>query len=257
MTTTTKLLLELPAGSDLISRTTQLNANWTKVDAAMGAIMCTSITRPSLPFAGMTIYESDTLRTLKRDAFNVAWLTTSNIPVVNTTADVTTPYTGQVVFDLSNSSLKRRTAGGAWVRYPDDTVSTSSQPTSGSTTSTSYTTTLTGGTACGVAFVVPPSGAVMITNELQLSASAGAGLFSLCTIRVCTGAVVGSGTAIVTAQDANAVQVSQNTAGATGMRRTYVSGLTSGNSYNVQQWFKVIGANTMNTLNKELYVENS
>jgi len=247
--------LTLPDGTEPFPDRAVFEANWERLDDTVPVIECTTATLPSSPYPGQTIYETDSQALRVRDGFNAIWRRVGGIPVVATTASVTVPYTGQVIFDLSNLSLKRW-SGAAWVRYPDDTVATSAQATAGSTTSTSYVNTLTGGTACGTAFVAPPSGGVMITNQLQLSASAGGGLFSLCTIRVCTGAVVGSGSAIVTASDANAVQVSQNTAGATGIRRTYVSGLTPFNSYNVQQWFKVIGVNTMNTSNKELYVEN-
>jgi hypothetical protein len=229
------------------------NTAWT--GTASPVFVCTTGTRPATPFAGQMIYETDTLITRVRNAANSAWLVTGSVPVVNNTSDVAAPFTGQFVFELTSVSLKRWSAGGAWVRYPDLTPATDSQPTAGATTSTSYTTTIGAGTACGVSFVAPPSGAVFVSNELQLSASAGGGLFSLCTVRVCTGAIVGGGTAIVTASDTNAVQVSQNTAGATGYRRTYVSGLTPGNSYNVQQWFKVIGVNTMNSSSKELFVE--
>jgi hypothetical protein len=229
------------------------NSTWTGTAAPV--FECTSGTRPGSPFAGQTIYETDTLVTRVRNAANSAWVITGSIPVVNNTSDVTAPYTGQFVFELSSIALKRRSSGGAWVKYPDLTPAVDTQSTAGSTSSTSYTTTIGTGTACGVAFNAPPSGAVFINNELQLSAAAGGGLFSLCTIRLCVGGVIGSGTALVTASDTNAVQVSQNTAGATGYRRTYVSGLTPGNTYNVQQWFKVIGVNTMNNSSKELSVE--
>ena len=37
-----------------------VNANMTKVDAQIGALICTSTTRPSSPYGGQTVFETDT-----------------------------------------------------------------------------------------------------------------------------------------------------------------------------------------------------
>jgi hypothetical protein len=50
-------------GSELVTYTQDLGQNWDKVDAAVGYASCTSSTRPSTPYAGKPIYETDTNRT--------------------------------------------------------------------------------------------------------------------------------------------------------------------------------------------------
>lgn len=125
------------------------------------------------------------------------------------------------------------------------------QNTSGTTTSTTYTATLTGGTACGLAFVAPPSGRVFIHNTVYFF-NAGVD-FCFCTIRLKTGAVIGSGTDTIAASDAECVathEVQRQTA------TRLVTSLTPGNSYNVQQLFRVTG-NTGTFLNKNLTVQPS
>lgn len=125
------------------------------------------------------------------------------------------------------------------------------QNTNGTTTSVTYTSTLTGGTACGIAFVAPPSGKVKIENNCRIFNS-GAN-HSLCSIHVRNGSTIGSGTDVLAAADAQAIAYF----GANDDRRggsTLVTGLTPGNSYNVQQEFKVTGG-TGNFSNKHLIVE--
>src|ERR1044071_5530487 len=99
------------------------------------------------------------------------------------------------------------------------------QNTDGTTTSTTYTSTLTGGTACGFSFVAPPSGKVRIYNNCELNNSGG---FSLCTIRVRTGGTVGSGSDVVAASDNNTLF--HNTNIRLGIS-VLVTGLAAGSTY--------------------------
>jgi hypothetical protein len=125
------------------------------------------------------------------------------------------------------------------------------QNTSGTTTSTTYTATLTGGTACGIAFTAPASGKVEIFNNCALVNSGAS--HALCTIRVRTGATIGSGADVVAAADANAIYH----VGTNELRfgNSYLlTGLTAGSSYNVQQLFRVTGG-TGTFLNKSLIVQ--
>ena len=69
--TTTKLALYLPGGglSGLITPDEQvdidkINDNMKKIDIAMGSVVCTSGTRPSTPYTGQTIIETDTRNTM-------------------------------------------------------------------------------------------------------------------------------------------------------------------------------------------------
>jgi len=110
------------------------------------------------------------------------------------------------------------------------------QNTAGTTTSTTFTATLTGGTACGTTFIAPPSGRVLIFNNLAMLNS-GAN-FCLCGVQVRAGGSIGSGTIAYAVSDNDAV----TTGGTTEFglcRVSLVTGLTAGSTYNVQQLFRV------------------
>jgi hypothetical protein len=124
------------------------------------------------------------------------------------------------------------------------------QATLGTTTSTGLTATLTSGTACSVVFTSPPSGKVLIGNNCECLNS-GAG-FSLCTIQVRTGAVVGSGTLILTAADNEAIINTGTSSNRNGVTRL-LEGLTPGAQYNCQQLFRV-QSGTGSFLRKQLIV---
>lgn len=124
------------------------------------------------------------------------------------------------------------------------------QGTSGTTTSTTYTSTLTGGTACGVAFVAPTSGRVLIANSARMINSGANQTY--CGFIVRTGSTVGSGTSVVSEADARAL-LHTTTAFARFSVTYLVNGLTAGASYNVQQSFRV-AAGTGTYANKEIAV---
>lgn len=50
------------------------------------------------------------------EALSAEKLNTSSIPVVSSTADITTPYAGQIIFNTTDSMLYRYT-GATWVTY--------------------------------------------------------------------------------------------------------------------------------------------
>lgn len=142
-------------------------------------------------------------------------------------------------------------------------------PTAGSSTATfqvqseSY---VAGGTAFGVTFVAPPSGKVYITlsGYFTQTINGGASLMSW-TLR--TGGTVGSGTTVGSAANANRALIcgySVNDSAPAlfqGSRRSYVSGLTAGNTYNVRVECAVdsasgiSGTKTMQVLYRELLIE--
>jgi hypothetical protein len=121
-----------------------------------------------------------------------------------------------------------------------------SQSASATTSSTSYTETLTGGTPAGVAFVAPTSGKVIIHNSSFVkSSSATSGRRTLLSWILRTGAVVGSGTTVLAANDTWALVSSRSVKDSAFGRSTLITGLTPGNSYNIRQAMKVInGADT-------------
>lgn len=138
-TTTTKLGLLKPDTTDVINRATQLNANWDAVDSAIGVVECLSTTRPSTPYAGMLIRETDTLRTWVRNAANSAWLNVSGIPIVNSTADITVPANGQVVFSFTGFGLwVYKSSITTWIALSKDAYYTLRKGTSTAVT-TSWT----------------------------------------------------------------------------------------------------------------------
>lgn len=124
------------------------------------------------------------------------------------------------------------------------------QVTSGTTASATYTATLTGGTACSVAFVAPASGKVIITNTVQ-SSNSGANN-SFCAPHVRNGAVIGSGTDVLASSDDEA----HTNTGTNALRfsaERLLQGLTAGASYNVVQEFKA-SAGTATFTRKSLIV---
>jgi hypothetical protein len=59
-TTTTRLSLIKPDFVDVVD-VSELNSNADDIDAAVGAAVVTSATRPASPWTGQIIYETDTL----------------------------------------------------------------------------------------------------------------------------------------------------------------------------------------------------
>jgi hypothetical protein len=116
------------------------------------------------------------------------------------------------------------------------------QNTSGTTTSTTYTSTLSGvgATACGVTFVAPYSGKVVVHNGCKLSNSSSSN-FAALAFHVRTGASIGSGSDVLLAADSFAFSHTGVSAMRGGAPAKLVSGLTPGNSYNVVQEFRVDG----------------
>lgn len=124
------------------------------------------------------------------------------------------------------------------------------QNTIGTTTATTHSATLTGGTACGVAFTAPASGKINITNTCE-AFNSGSG-FANCSYEIRTGASIGSGT-IVTAVSFD--HATQNT-GTSPVRASVTqpwTGLTPSLSYNVRQMFRV-NSGTGTFLRKQLAV---
>lgn len=126
------------------------------------------------------------------------------------------------------------------------------QTASGTTTSTTYTATLTGGVACAVVFVAPTSGKVLIHNTLRSFTSTTG--FVYCSIEVRTGATPGSGTVVQAAADSLAhlhqTNVQAYRFGVVGM----LTGLVAGDTYNARQLFRV-STGTGTYLDKELIIQ--
>ena len=138
--------------------------------------------------------------------------------------------------DAVEAKFVTNDAAVAALQNPSDTAFNNEQVATGSTSSTSYTATLTGATAAGLSFTAPASGKVILYNNGLLAASATAQL-AYCTIRVRTGAVVGSGSDVLAAADDWAIATKEDFFEGKG-RSKMLSGLTPGAAYNVQQLFR-------------------
>jgi hypothetical protein len=121
-------------------------------------------------------------------------------------------------------------------------------PTSRTTASTSYTSTLSPANICGVAFIAPPSGKVLVTWRAQLINS---GVnFSAASFEVRTGSTVGSGTVHTASDDTRSIN-SASTAGEGSGAAEYVGGLVPGATYNVFLTHRVT-AGTLTTLRRSI-----
>jgi hypothetical protein len=125
--------------------------------------------------------------------------------------------------------------------------------TSRTTTSTAYTTTLSPATICGKAFVAPPSGKVKIFWSVECSNSGAS--FTLTSPQVATGGTIGSGTPVLSADDARVVNVGGTSSERQGSA-TVCTGLTPGNTYNVALYHRV-GSGTGTYLRREVIVSPS
>lgn len=143
------------------------------------------------------------------------------------------PTLGQDLAEAINDEIVRVDAGVAAL-LPATIAGT--QSTTGTTTSTSYTATLTGGTACSAVFTASASGKTLVLNNCECLNSGGG--FSVCTIQVRTGAVVGTGTIVLTAADTEGIVNTGTSSNRVGISRL-LEGLTPAAQYNVQQLFKV------------------
>jgi hypothetical protein len=127
-----------PGTGDPISRT-ELNENFSLLDDLARMVVCTSGTRPSSPYPGQEIYETDTRFTYVRNTANTLWVMTGGIPSVSSTSAITSPYTGQVIF-LTTSNLLMRYTGSSWTPYSMFThAQAATVSTAETTSSTSYT----------------------------------------------------------------------------------------------------------------------
>jgi hypothetical protein len=105
-TNTTRLGLIKPDFVDVVD-ISELNTNADDIDAAVGAAVVTSATRPSAPWTGQIIHETDTDLTLVWDG--VAWVSTGGADLENLgDVDITSAESGDtLVYD-----------GSDWVNQP-------------------------------------------------------------------------------------------------------------------------------------------
>lgn len=173
-----------------------------------------------------------------------AALNASSIPVVTATSDITTPFTGQIIFNVTDGLLYKYT-GALWVPFQYNSVQLAPGD-SGTITSTTYINNRTGGVAqVGVAFKAPAIGSVRIDWACGVSNTVATN-FSLASIEVRTGTTVGSGTIVLAASDNYTLQFS-GTAETKITDYYLLTGLTPAADYNARIMFRTnAGTSTFN-----------
>jgi len=73
LTTRLGIIKPTPGTGEPVNLQTQINDSWDKIDSSIGATICTSGTRPSVPFHGQLIRETDTRRMYVWNATQSAW----------------------------------------------------------------------------------------------------------------------------------------------------------------------------------------
>lgn len=117
------------------------------------------------------------------------------------------------------------------------------QDDTGTSSSTSFTTSLSGGTNPGTTFVAPPSGKIWIHWHASMVNNS-AGGFCVTSFEVRTGAVVGSGVVVLAASDSRRIDNQGSNAGSdtAELGSSYLAeGLSAGVTHNIRQAFRVSG----------------
>ena len=113
------------------------------------------------------------------------------------------------------------------------------QDATGDRNATTYAATLSAGTAAGVAFIAPASGAVIVHNTALVENTVNLGR-SHVSFRIGTGGTIGGGTPFLVAADENSIAMQSGDLqdDASLSKATLVTGLTPGATYNAQQQYR-------------------
>lgn len=133
-TFTTNLGVRKADPTDVIENVSQINAAFDIYDTFMGAVKCSSITRPTTTYGGQLIYETDTGRLAENTGTKASPVWTYVSSVVLTYTSTTRPALGLVsgllIYESDTDALVRYT-GSAW-KYATTVVCTSAtRPTTG------------------------------------------------------------------------------------------------------------------------------
>lgn len=243
----------VPDDGDMIFETdtnnllTRHSSSWKATNGRV--FLCTAGTRPSssVSFGGMMIFEQDTGNRLIRSSGNTLWLPQSPYSVADATerGALTSLYQGFVIWRRDTHQFEYLGDDGNWyvINAPHEA---NIQAASGATSSTSYTATLTGATACSMTFIAPRSGRVVLVDTAQISNNTSAVYGFVCS-RVGTGLTIGGGSAILTPSDDEALVWNSTTVAGRMSVLHPISGLSAGAAYNIQQQYKVSGAGSVGT----------
>lgn len=123
-------------------------------------------------------------------------------------------------------------------------VTTDTEPTDETISATSFA---SGTNVCGMTFVAPTSGTVVVLWSVRMNAdTGGANHRVLCSVKVSTGGTIDSGTVVSAASDDSAIESPETAASGTiGQSRIacsmfrVIAGLTAGSTYNAVVQTKV------------------
>jgi hypothetical protein len=186
-TNTPNILLLLPDLADPFSFGTHVENNFTTVDSMMGAVQCTSTTRPSNTYAGQIVYETDSHRYAQNVGSKASpvWAYTSHTPLVVTSA--TRPTVGRtaglLIFETDTSRILIWD-GAAWqpLVRSSQIINFTASVTSNQTFTTGTETDLTG---CTTTFATTHTNAVCsVTASLDVQVNTPAGTFFLAVLTV-------------------------------------------------------------------------
>lgn len=129
-TNTPNILLLLPDLNDTFNFASHVEANFTTIDALMGAVQCTSTTRPTNTFAGQIIYETDTKRYVQNTGTKGAptWTYMSHAALACTSGALpAVAKTGDLVY-CTDIGATAYYSGGAWHYSNIIAVSSATRP---------------------------------------------------------------------------------------------------------------------------------
>lgn len=128
---TSKLGLQLIENTDLfVDVEAKLDGNFQAIDDFFGAVECTSSTRPSSPFPGLLIRETDTGYLRLRNASNVSWILMNQQLGVASNSDTSFPITNVIVWNRTDRRWYVWN-GSSWVRSEPAAMAAPSQLNSG------------------------------------------------------------------------------------------------------------------------------
>lgn len=254
-TTTTRLGLTKPATTDLVDVVVDLNTPYDVIDSVIPFVVCTSTTRPSVPYKGLAIYETDTHNHLVWSG--TLWIHVT-VPTVAATASIINPYTNQVIF--STATLEFLVYNGtSWVTVSNRTTILAdimngagaaqgvNAGTNTQTTSSASYSLPTTGTAVSAIFLAPPSGLVKVDYQLRASGTVGVAVYNSIEVRL--GNVLGSGTVVKSAVDTDAIEIDMAAKGNNHAGFFLLTGLTAAQAYNARMLCRIDAAGTASMSN--------
>lgn len=176
-TNTPNILLFLPDLNDVVNFATQVEANFATIDSLIGAVDCSSTTRPSNTYTGQIIYEHDSKRYAQNTGTKASptWTYMSHTAIATTAGALPTSgiSNGLMVYATDTNALL--ICDGGVLRYKTNLVCTSStRPTAVEAGATIYESD-TGRSFVYTGTVWVPQGQMIMATPTATSANGTAG----------------------------------------------------------------------------------